>query len=184
LVQAVREAEVDLELVLTGDAEDVYEEPIFVAHLLADLTGLDGHPAVGDSEPVDWARVNAETLVDVASIVRVSTVNCPRVLPSVFQVRSALRARYDATWASDPMATIRAVSAELALRGTSLSFDDEPEVYLAGTLDELLEALVSTELDRAYDADSRATLRVRVIDRHVLDALRIGDEVGSLAHPG
>jgi hypothetical protein len=164
-VRAVRGAEVELELELEliGDAEDVHEEPVFVAHLLADLTGLDGHPAVGDSDPVDWARTNAAALVDAASIVRASAVNCPRVLPSPFQVLDALRAHHGATWVSDPLAVVRAVSAELAVRGTSLLFDEEPEVYLAGTLDELLEPLVNTKLDRAYGAESRATLRVRVI---------------------
>lgn len=187
-VVSVRGAELDLSITCHAGMA-VEATTYFAAQVLADLLGEDEILALlPEADPESpwsyasaWLPEHADEIIDGKSVRVSNEVHHPPVELNHHAMRSALRARFAARWSVDPLAVVRDVADEMARLGEALAFAGEPELYTTGSLEDLLEELISAELESAPTPS--ASLRFTVRDPRWIAHLSPGDEVGSVAAP-
>src|SRR5262249_35135262 len=141
----------------------------FAAQVVADLLGEDeilallpeADPESPWSYAAEWLPEHADEIIDAKSVRVFNEVHHPPVEINHHALRSALHARFGARWSADPLAVVRDVADEMARLGQAPEFAGEPELYTTGSLDDLLEELVSAELESAPTPSASLRFRVR-----------------------
>jgi hypothetical protein len=128
-----------------------------------------------------WLLAHADQVIDDNSLSISNEVNHPPIEISYHERRTILRERFGHRWSTEPLAVVREVTADMMELGEALEFAGEPELYRTGSLDDLLEELISVQLEAKPTAS--ASLRFRVRDPRWIAHLQPGDEVGTTASP-
>jgi hypothetical protein len=161
----------------------------FAAQILAELLGTEelisliphSKATMNFTDASRWLVEHADTVIDKTTLVVEDEKHHPPCYPSWYQRIAPLRVHYNDRWQTDPCAVIREVADELTKLGDALEFADDPELYLTGSLDDLLEELVSIQLSSTPLAS--ACLRFCVYDPRWIASLKVGDELRSTASP-
>jgi hypothetical protein len=144
-------------------------------------------PDADPEQPYAFARdrlsARADEVVDERSIRLHGEHHHPRDRPSESQRVAGFREQYAAAWAIRPGDVIDEVRARVHALGGALELDDEPGIYLAGALDDLVDELVNATFEHEATIESRASLRFDVRAPQWIAHLSVGDTWDSVAHP-
>lgn len=191
----VREREgrsIDLEFVLaTFDIERVFPEIGFLARVLAESLPEDAILTLwpdADREnswvfAEQWLLEHADEVIDEESIELHDEVAHPFVLPSIHQLIEEIATPVKAQWETDPRAVLLQLQAAITAEGERLQFDNDLDLYRAGSLKEVAEEVASARLERIAGVEVRASLRFSVRNEKWIAHLAVGDRFDSTAYP-
>ncbi len=183
---------IDLEFVLaTFDIERVFPETGFLARVLADSLLEDEILALWpDADRGNawlfagqWLLEHADEVIDEESIELHDEVDHPFVLPSIHQLIEELATPVKAHWETDPRAVLLQLQAAMTVEGERLEFDDDLDLYRAGSLKEVAEEVASARLERIARVEVRASLRFSVRNEKWIAHLAVDDRFDSTAYP-
>lgn len=185
-VLAIKGRVIELDVsIVDGESLCVPRDEVFIAEMLAEEMCEDTirqlFPAADPEEPEvfadEWMRGHADQVVEPGSVVLFDERDHPRVPRYHYQLTASFLARHGDAWQREPRSVVAAIAKELAADGLGLEYADEPELYLTGPLEDLVEEAVSLLL--AAEPTPRASLRFRVRDAKWVAHLKVGDEFGT-----